>query len=54
MLTDYHVHLRRDDPDDPETSAARAFTAANADRYRTVASERQNGCCHTSRAAENR
>ena len=40
MLTDYHVHLRRDDPDDPETSAARAFTAANADRYRTVASER--------------
>ena len=40
MLTDYHDHLRRDDPEDPETSAARAFTAANADRYRTVASER--------------
>src|SRR5919202_1017364 len=37
MLTDYHVHLRRDAP---EHTAAEAFTAANADRYRTVASER--------------
>jgi histidinol-phosphatase (PHP family) len=37
MLTDYHVHLR---PDEPEATAARHFTAANADRYRTVAAER--------------
>ncbi len=37
MLTDYHVHLR---PDDPGTPAAEYFTAANADRYRTVATER--------------
>jgi histidinol-phosphatase (PHP family) len=37
MLTDYHVHLR---PDGEDTPAARYFTAANADRYRTVASER--------------
>jgi histidinol-phosphatase (PHP family) len=37
VLTDYHVHLR---PDDPEQTAARAFTAANAERYREVASER--------------
>jgi histidinol-phosphatase (PHP family) len=37
MLTDYHVHLR---PDDPGTPAERYFTAANAERYRTVASER--------------
>ena len=37
MLTDYHVHLR---PDDPGTPADRYFTAANAERYRTVASER--------------
>ena len=37
MLTDYHVHLR---PDDPGTPADRYFTPANADRYRTVASER--------------
>jgi histidinol-phosphatase (PHP family) len=37
MLTDYHVHLRRDDP---EHTAADAFTAANADRYRAVATER--------------
>ena len=35
MLTDYHVHLR---PDDVEATAERYFTAANADRYRTVAS----------------
>jgi histidinol-phosphatase (PHP family) len=37
MLTDYHVHLR---PDAPDTPPARYFTAANAERYRTVASER--------------
>ena len=36
MLTDYHVHLR---PDDPGTPAERYFTAENADRYRTVAGE---------------
>ena len=38
MLTDYHVHLRPDDVD--ATPAERYLTAANADRYRTVASER--------------
>src|SRR5919202_1899189 len=37
MLTDYHVHLR---PDERESTAARFFTAANAERYRTVAQER--------------
>lgn len=37
MLTDYHLHLR---PDDPGTDAASYFTAANVDRYRTVARER--------------
>ena len=37
MLTDYHVHLR---PDDLEATAATHFTAANAERYRTVAAER--------------
>jgi histidinol-phosphatase (PHP family) len=37
MLTDYHVHLR---PDDVDATADRYFTSANADRYRTVASER--------------
>ena len=37
MLTDYHVHLR---PDEPEATPERYFTAENADRYRTVASER--------------
>jgi histidinol-phosphatase (PHP family) len=37
MLTDYHVHLR---PDDLENRPERFFTAANAERYRTVASER--------------
>ena len=37
MLTDYHVHLR---PDDPGTTAARYFTAANAERYRETADER--------------
>ena len=37
MLTDYHVHLR---PDEPGTEAERYFTAANAERYREQASER--------------
>lgn len=36
MLTDYHVHLR---PDEPGTTAARYFTASNAERYREAASE---------------
>src|SRR3712207_4997612 len=37
MLTDYHVHLR---PDEPGTGADRWFTAANAERYREAAGER--------------
>jgi histidinol-phosphatase (PHP family) len=37
MLTDYHVHLR---PDEPDTTAEKFFTAANAERYRVVAEER--------------
>jgi histidinol-phosphatase (PHP family) len=37
MLTDYHVHLR---PDEDGARPDRYFTAANAERYRTVASER--------------
>ena len=37
MLTDYHVHLR---PDDPGTEAERYFTQGNAERYREVATER--------------
>jgi histidinol-phosphatase (PHP family) len=37
VLTDYHVHLR---PDQPGTPAQRFFTPANAERYRAVASER--------------
>ena len=37
MLTDYHVHLR---PDDEGTTAAAFFTAANAERYREAAAER--------------
>ena len=37
MLTDYHVHLR---PDEPDTPASAYFTAANFERYRDVASER--------------
>jgi histidinol-phosphatase (PHP family) len=36
VLTDYHVHLR---PDEPDTPAERHFTPANAERYRTVAEE---------------
>jgi len=38
VLTDYHVHLRSDDIE--ATPAERFLTAANADRYRLVASER--------------
>jgi histidinol-phosphatase (PHP family) len=38
VLTDYHVHLRPDDVD--ATPAERYLTAENAERYRTVASER--------------
>lgn len=34
MLTDYHVHLR---PDEPETPPERYFTAENAERYREAA-----------------
>jgi histidinol-phosphatase (PHP family) len=37
MLTDLHVHLRSDAPED---NAERAFTAANAERYAEVGSER--------------
>jgi histidinol-phosphatase (PHP family) len=37
VLTDYHVHLR---PDQPDTPPARYFTAANAERYREIAEER--------------
>ena len=37
MLTDYHVHLR---PDEPGTTPDRYFTQANAERYRSVAGER--------------
>jgi histidinol-phosphatase (PHP family) len=37
MLTDYHVHLRRDEA---EFTAEEAFTAANAERYVEVAAER--------------
>ncbi len=37
MLTDYHVHLR---PDEPGTDAARYLTADNAERYRAAATER--------------
>ena len=36
MLTDYHLHLR---PDDPDTPPERYFTAANAQRYREAADE---------------
>jgi histidinol-phosphatase (PHP family) len=37
MLTDYHLHLR---PDELDATPERYFTAANVERYRTVASER--------------
>ena len=50
MLTDYHVHLRVDDPS--STPAAAAFTQANAERYREAAAERgieELGDCGCSR-----
>lgn len=34
VLTDYHLHLR---PDEPDTPAGRYFTAANVERYREAA-----------------
>lgn len=37
MLTDYHLHLR---PDEPGTTAQAYFTSENATRYREAASER--------------
>jgi histidinol-phosphatase (PHP family) len=37
MLTDYHLHLR---PDDVSATAEDYFSAANVDRYRAVAEER--------------
>jgi histidinol-phosphatase (PHP family) len=37
LLTDYHVHLRTDDL---ENASAQFFTAANAERYREVATDR--------------
>jgi len=37
VLTDYHVHLR---PDTLDATPDRYFTPANADNYRTVATER--------------
>jgi histidinol-phosphatase (PHP family) len=36
VLTDYHVHLR---PDEPDTPPERYFTAENADRYREAAAD---------------
>jgi histidinol-phosphatase (PHP family) len=36
LLTDYHVHLR---PDEPDTPGERFFTPGNAERYRTAAEE---------------
>jgi histidinol-phosphatase (PHP family) len=35
VLTDYHLHLR---PDEPDTPPERYFTAANVERYREAAS----------------
>ncbi|MGA2321315.1 MAG: histidinol-phosphatase [Solirubrobacteraceae bacterium] len=37
MLTDYHLHLR---PDDPDAAAAEYYSRANVERYREVADER--------------
>src|SRR3954453_15645672 len=37
MLTDYHVHLRQDEP---EHTAEEAFAAANVERYLEGADER--------------
>lgn len=36
MLTDYHLHLR---PDDPGATAERYFTDENVDRYRSAAAQ---------------
>ncbi|HKG37082.1 MAG TPA: histidinol-phosphatase [Solirubrobacterales bacterium] len=36
MLTDYHLHLR---PDEPDTPPERFFTDENVDRYRAMAEE---------------
>ena len=36
MLTDYHLHLR---PDEPDTPPERYFTAENVERYRAAAEE---------------
>ena len=53
MLTDYHLHLRTDDPG---TDAATYFTAGNVERYRAVAEERgiaELGCAeHVYRFAQ--
>ena len=53
MLTDYHLHLR---PDEPGTEPADYFTQANAERYRAVAEERgiaELGCSeHVHRFAQ--
>jgi histidinol-phosphatase (PHP family) len=38
VLTDLHLHLR---PDDLDAAAERYFTAANVERYRAVAEERE-------------
>jgi histidinol-phosphatase (PHP family) len=40
MLTDYHLHLR---PDDPEARADQYFTAENVDRYLAAAEEAEIG-----------
>ena len=40
MLTDYHVHLR---PDEPDATPERFFTRANAETYREQATERGIG-----------
>jgi histidinol-phosphatase (PHP family) len=40
MLTDYHLHLR---PDEPDTTAERYFTSSNAERFREVAEDRGIG-----------
>jgi len=40
VLTDYHVHLR---PDDPAAGASSAFSRENAERYLAVAEERGIG-----------
>ena len=37
MLSDLHLHLR---PDDPDAVAEEYYSAANAERYREVATER--------------